>query len=252
MSRCFFCGNEHEPAAGKSGSTPGQPGPAPGPASNAAPENSACAYGRWMKTLKSPTVAAGALITVLLLTSTVAVSNWYRQEDSRVERVLAALADMPENAIGDAAPPAHTPPPARSRPAVEPSPPAQPPTSGKTAAGVQVQAPPPQKQAAEKPESRLMTEKTARPPTPRRAPAPAVSPKPPADASTAQPRPPSSAPARKPAPARQWAKQTLDQKFQARAARCGEGILGLFCREKIRFSLCSQRWSESPPAGEKV
>ena len=46
--------------------------------------------------------------------------------------------------------------------------------------------------------------------------------------------------------------KTLDEQFNQRvSAECGSGIGGLICREKVRFSICSDKWSISPPVGEE-
>lgn len=53
-----------------------------------------------------------------------------------------------------------------------------------------------------------------------------------------------------PLPPKQIAR-TLDETLNARvAAECAKGFSGLLCREKIRFSVCDGKWSESPPPGQ--
>jgi hypothetical protein len=45
--------------------------------------------------------------------------------------------------------------------------------------------------------------------------------------------------------------RTIDDVLNARvAAECESGFSGLFCREKIRFSVCDGKWSENPPPGQ--
>lgn len=47
--------------------------------------------------------------------------------------------------------------------------------------------------------------------------------------------------------------RTVDQALDARVAtECSKGFAGMFCREQIRLSLCSGKWSENPPAGQTV
>lgn len=44
---------------------------------------------------------------------------------------------------------------------------------------------------------------------------------------------------------------TIDQQLDEQvAAQCPKGIPGLLCKEKLRFSLCSGKWSGNPPPGE--
>lgn len=56
-----------------------------------------------------------------------------------------------------------------------------------------------------------------------------------------------------PSPRFQPVSQTLDEQFKRRlAAECEQGFAGLFCREKLRFSICDGRWSENPAPGQSV
>jgi hypothetical protein len=46
---------------------------------------------------------------------------------------------------------------------------------------------------------------------------------------------------------------TIDQTYQERTAReCSPGFTGTFCRESVKISLCSKRWSPDPPAGQRI
>jgi len=43
-----------------------------------------------------------------------------------------------------------------------------------------------------------------------------------------------------------------DQYNQRAAAECPAGGSGFFCREKVRYQLCNNRWSASPPPGQSM
>ncbi|MBS1186107.1 MAG: Double zinc ribbon [Burkholderiaceae bacterium] len=46
---------------------------------------------------------------------------------------------------------------------------------------------------------------------------------------------------------------SIDEQFRQRAAaECGSGPGALFCREKVRYRLCQNRWSESPAPGQTI
>lgn len=46
------------------------------------------------------------------------------------------------------------------------------------------------------------------------------------------------------------AARTLDELFTQRAAaECGIGLVGFVCREKIRFGLCTGRWTDREARG---
>lgn len=47
--------------------------------------------------------------------------------------------------------------------------------------------------------------------------------------------------------------KTLDEQFNQRAsAECGSGFGGLICHEKLRFAMCTDKWSDNPAAGESI
>ena len=47
--------------------------------------------------------------------------------------------------------------------------------------------------------------------------------------------------------------RTLDEQFSSRvAAECAKDLTWVFCREKVRFSVCDGKWSENPPVGQLV
>ena len=43
-----------------------------------------------------------------------------------------------------------------------------------------------------------------------------------------------------------------DQYHQRAASECPAGGSGFFCREKVRYQLCKNRWSASPPPGQSM
>jgi hypothetical protein len=47
--------------------------------------------------------------------------------------------------------------------------------------------------------------------------------------------------------------KSLDDQYNERAAaECTPGFVGILCREKLRLSVCSDKWSESPPPGQSI
>ena len=47
--------------------------------------------------------------------------------------------------------------------------------------------------------------------------------------------------------------KTIDEVFSERlAAECSSGLSGLVCREKLRYAVCGDRWSQTPPPGQSI
>jgi hypothetical protein len=47
--------------------------------------------------------------------------------------------------------------------------------------------------------------------------------------------------------------KSVDDIYNERAAaECTPGFVGILCREKLRFSVCSDKWSETPPPGQST
>jgi hypothetical protein len=70
------------------------------------------------------------------------------------------------------------------------------------------------------------------------------------------PPPPPVVPQAKPqveAPRPVAAHKSLDEQYNERVeAECSAGFTGILCREKVRFALCSDKWSETPPPGQST
>lgn len=81
------------------------------------------------------------------------------------------------------------------------------------------------------------------------APAPVASTAAPAPPEVKAPPAPEPAPVAKPAPRA----KTVDEVFSERlSAECSGGLGGVVCREKLRFVVCADRWSQSPPPGQTI
>lgn len=71
-------------------------------------------------------------------------------------------------------------------------------------------------------------------------------------ATVAAPAAPAPEPAAVEKPAAPKAK-TVDEVFNERlAAECSSGLSGLVCREKLRYAVCGDRWSQTPPPGQSI
>ncbi|SDO78532.1 hypothetical protein SAMN05216303_102349 [Rhodoferax sp. OV413] len=71
-------------------------------------------------------------------------------------------------------------------------------------------------------------------------------------ATVAAPAVPAPEPAAVEKPAAPKAK-TIDEVFNERlAAECSSGLSGLVCREKLRYAVCGDRWSQTPPPGQSI
>nr|WP_315427021.1 hypothetical protein [uncultured Albidiferax sp.] len=47
--------------------------------------------------------------------------------------------------------------------------------------------------------------------------------------------------------------KTIDEVFNERlSAECSSGLSGLVCREKLRYAVCGDRWSQTPPPGQSI
>jgi hypothetical protein len=47
--------------------------------------------------------------------------------------------------------------------------------------------------------------------------------------------------------------KTLDEQFNQRVrAECGSGLGGMLCHEKFRYVFCTDKWSDTPPAGQST
>ena len=100
------------------------------------------------------------------------------------------------------------------------------------------------------------------PPLPDTKPLPAVAKrvptKAPASSSSAPAAPvvAAAAPAPEPAAAEKPAApkaKTIDEVFNERlAVECSSGLSGLVCREKLRYAVCGDRWSQTPPPGQSI
>lgn len=105
------------------------------------------------------------------------------------------------------------------------------------------------------PEPPPAPEPAPRPVPVKRVPAPAPAPV----VSTPMPAPPPeviappAAPEPLPAPKPAVRAKTVDEVFNERlSAECSSGIGGLICREKLRYAVCADRWSQSPPPGQTI
>ena len=201
---------------------------------------------------------AGALVAALVVGGG---AYWFTHRQASVAPApvaVPATAEKPATPTLSAAPaapaPVATPAPAASAPtpvpeavkppapAAQPAAPVAAPAASAPAAKAQPAKPDPAKALADK---KAAQDKKAAAEKPQPVVRPAPAPSAPEPVHTPAPEP---VPV-KPAPTA----RSLDELFNERvAAECPSGFSGILCREKVRFSVCADKWSEAPPPGQST